>query len=185
MQGALAEESRLLAEATAVLLQSMRHGGRNPATVGVLSRSIAQQVSRTPTPTHTPHPLSPSSSPEPEPEPEPEHEPQREPQPPAPTPILAPTLALTLAPTLALTLTPQALRRLERERGGGLSRAKVLHAVRRDEGLRKLLGLPLPTTAWQEGGSPIMQHELERHAQVSVSASDPNPNPTSNPNPNS
>jgi len=101
VRGALAEESRLLAEATAVLLQSMRHGGRNPATVGVLSRSIAQQ----------------------------------------------------------------ALRRLERERGGGLSRAKVLHAVRRDEGLRRLLGLPMPTRAWQEGGSPVVQHELERHAQ--------------------
>jgi len=61
------------------------------------------------------------------------------------------------------------LRRLERERGGGLSRAKVLHAVRRDEGLRRLLGLPMPTRAWQEGGSPVVQHELERHAQVSVS----------------
>lgn len=44
VQAALAEESRLLAEATAVLLQSMRHGGRNSSMVEVLSRSIAQQA---------------------------------------------------------------------------------------------------------------------------------------------
>ena len=90
-----------MAEATAVLLQSMKHGGRNPATVDVLSRSIAQQ----------------------------------------------------------------ALRRIERERGGGLSRAKVLHALRVDEGLRRLLGLPMPATAAHEGGSPAVQSELERRAQ--------------------
>ena len=91
VRGALAEESRLLAEATAVLLQSMRHGGRNPATVGVLSRSIAQQatltLSLTPSPAHThlTHPLTLiftlTLAPNPDPNPNPTSNPNANPNP--------------------------------------------------------------------------------------------------------